>query len=147
MNYRYLLGIVFILFVTCCEKETSHRQLSVEQITYGDCKPGTKKSGDSEYIEYKTVDTDYLQINHVNVWFNCEPGKLLVSAELINDTIVVNEAEETALVNCICPYDLSYRIGPMNYDRYIFSIRRAGCIYTEFPINFNSSTKGVFRIE
>jgi hypothetical protein len=147
MNHRYILGIVFILFLNCCQKENTSSQLSIEQITYGDCKQGRKKSGDSEYLEYSTVDADYLQVYHVNVFFNCEPGKLLVSAELINDTIVVFEDEETALVNCVCPYDLSYRIGPLNYDRYIFSIRRAGCIYTEFPINFNSSTNGVFSIE
>lgn len=147
MNHRYIFSIVFILFLNCCEKENSHIPLSVDQITYGDCKPETKKSGNSEYIEYKTVDADYLQINHVNAWFNCEPGKIFVSAELINDTIVVNEYEETALANCICPYDLSYRIGPMNYDQYIFRIQRGGCIYTEFSISFNSSTSGIFRIE
>ncbi len=147
MNHSYIYSIVFILLLNCCEKENSQITLSVDQITYGDCKPGTKKSGTSEYIEYITVDAEYLQINHVNAWFNCEPGKIFVSAELINDTIVIHEDEETALANCICPYDLSYRIGPMNYDRYIFSIRRGGCIYTEFSINFNSSTKGVFSIE
>ena len=147
MNYRFFLGIVFILLLNCCEQENSHIQLSVEQITYGDCKPVTKKSSNSEYIEYKTVDGDYLQINHVNAWFNCEPGQIFVSAELINDTIVVHEYEETGLANCICPYDLSYRIGPMDYDQYIFSIQKGGCIYAEFSINFSSSTKGVFRIE
>ena len=147
MNHRYIISIVFLLLLTCCEKENSHLPLSVDQIIYGDCKPVIKKSDNSEYIEYRTVDADYLQINHVNAWFNCEPGKILVSAEIINDTIVVYEDEETALVNCICPYDLSYRLGPMNYDRYIFSIKRAGCIYIEFSINFNSSTNGVFSIE
>jgi hypothetical protein len=144
MNYRNLLGIVFILLVTCCEKETSHIVPSVGQITYGDCKPATKKSGDSEYIEYKTVDVDYLQINHVNAWFNCEPGKVFVSAELINDTIVVDEFEETGLANCICPLDLSYQIGPLNYGRYIIRMLRWDI---EFSINFNSSTNGVFIIE
>ncbi len=144
MNYRYLLGIVFILLLTCCEKETSHKILSVGQITYGDCKPATKKSGESEYIEYKTVDGDYLHINHFNAVFNCEPGQIFVSAELIHDSIVVDEYEETALVNCICPYDLSYQIGPLNYGRYIIRILRGDI---EFSINFNSSTNGVFIIE
>lgn len=147
MNYRYLIGIIFFFLVTCCEKETSHKMLSVGQITYGDCKPATKKSRDSEYIEYKTVDVDYLQINHVNAWFNCEPGNIFVSAELINNTIAVDEYEETALANCICPYDFSYQIGPLNYGKYVFRILRGGCIYAEFTINFNSSTNGVFLIE
>ena len=105
MNYRCLLSIFFIFLVTCCEKETSHKVLSVGQITYGDCKPATKNSGDSEYIEYETVDGDYLQMNHVNAWFNCEPGQLLVSAELINDNIVVMSMKkqdwQTAFVHMI----------------------------------------------
>lgn len=144
MNYRYLLGFFFIFLVTCCEKETSHKVLSVRQITYGDCKPAIKISGDSEYIEYKTVNGNYLRINPVNAWFNCEPGQLFVSAELINEIISVDEYEETGLANCICPYDLSYRIGPLNYGRYIFRIERGDI---EFSINFNSLTKGVFIIE
>jgi hypothetical protein len=144
MNYRYLLGIVFILLLTCCEKETSRKVPSVGKITYGDCKPETKKSGESEYLEYKTVDTDYLQINHINAWFNCEPGQLFVSAELINDIIAVDEYEESHFANCICPYDLSYRIGPLNYGRYIFRIERGEI---EFSINFNSLTNGIFIIE
>jgi hypothetical protein len=147
MNYRYLFSIVFIFLVTCCEKETPHKVLSVGQITYGDCKPATKKSGDSEYIEYETVDGVYLQMNHVNAWFNCEPGKIFVSAELNNDIIAVDEYEETALANCICAYDLSYRIGPLNYGKYLFKILRGGCIYAEFSINFNSDANGVFIIE
>jgi len=130
--------------LTCCEKENSPKLPSVGKITYGDCKPITKKSGESEYLEYKTVDTDYLQINHINAWFNCEPGEIFVTAELINGAIVVDAYEETALANCICPYDLSYRIGPLNYGRYIIRILRGDI---EFSINFNSSTKGVFRIE
>ena len=144
MNFKYLLGIVFILLVNCCEREASHMIPSVSQITYGDCKSAAKKSGESEYIEYKTVDVDYLQINHVNAWFNCEPGKIIVTAELTNNTIVVDEYEETGLVNCICPYDLSYQIGPLNYGRYVIRILRGDI---EFSIKFNSSTKGIFIVE
>ena len=57
------------------------------------------------------------------------------------DTIAVEENEETLGANCICPYDLSYRIGPLNYGRYVFRMERGDI---EFPIIFNSSTSGVF---
>lgn len=144
MKYRYLFGIGFILLLTCCEKETSRKVPSVGKITYGDCKPVTKKSGESEYLEYKTVDTDYLQINHINAWFNCEPGEIFVTAELINGAIVIDAYEDPALANCICPYDLSYRIGPLKYGRYIIRILRGDI---KFSINFKSSTNGFFIIE
>jgi len=144
MNFRYFLSIAVILLLNSCEKETARTVLSVDQIAYGKCKLVTKKSGSSGYIEYKRVDDDYLQINHVNAWLNCEPGKIFVSAELINDTIAVDEYEETGMANCICPYDLSYQIGPLYYGHYIFRIERGDI---EFSINFNSSTNGVFIIE
>jgi hypothetical protein len=144
MDFRYISGVVLILLLNCCEKVYDPTALSVDQITYGDCKSDIKKSDDPGYIEYFTVDADYLQINHINAWFNCEPGHIFVSAQLIQDTIAVEENEETLGANCICPYDLSYRIGPLNYGRYVFRMERGDI---EFSINFNSSTSGVFSIE
>ena len=144
MNFRYISGIGLILLLNCCEKAYDPVTLSVDQITYGDCKSVIKKSDDAEYIVYFTVDADYLQFNHVNAWFNCEPDRIFVSAELVRDTILVDATEETGGANCICPYDLSYRIGPLSYGRYIFRMERGNI---EFPINFNSSTSGVYIIE
>jgi hypothetical protein len=144
MDFRYISGVVLILLLNCCEKAYDPTALSVDQITYGDCKSVIKKSDHPGYIEYKMVDADYLQINHINAWFNCEPGRIFVHAELIRDTILVDENEETGGVNCICPYDLSYRIGPLDYGRYIFRMERRDIA---FSIYFNSSTNGVFRIE
>ena len=94
-----------------------------------------------------TISVRFLQINHIDVLFNCEPGKLLVDAGLSNDTIVVSENEQSSLANCICPYDLSYRIGPLHYDQYVITIQRDGYVYTEFSIDFNSSTYGIFEID
>jgi len=103
MKYKYIFSLIFISLLCCCEKENNLTQLSVDQITYGDCKSGTTKSENAEQIEYRTVENNYSEINHINVWFNCERGQLLVDVDLDNDTIVVNENEEKSLVNCICP--------------------------------------------
>ncbi len=147
MKSRYIIGVAFISIICCCERLNNQPQLSVDQIIYGDCKQGTTKSENTEYIEYRTAQKQYLQINHMNVWFNCEPGKILVDAEIGNDTIVINENEQSSEANCICPYDLSYRTGPMAYAQYVIVIRRGGGVYTMFPVDFNSSTDGVYDIE
>ena len=147
MKYKYIFSILIIPLLCCCEKENNLTQLYVDQITYGDCKQGTTKSENAEYIEYRTVNNSYLQIKHINVWFNCEPGQLLVDVDLDIDTIVVDENEESSLANCVCPYDLCYLIGPMAHAQYIIVIQRSGYLYTQFSVDFNSSTAGVFEVD
>ena len=146
MRFKYSACLLFVSLLFSCEQEETMTKVSVDQITYGDCKTGNLKSTDSERIEYKTVDNNYLQFNHINAVFNCEPGELIVNVEIINDRIIIEEREEQALANCICLYDLCYRIGPMNYDKYLLTIRHDGANYAEFSIKFNSSTSGVFEI-
>lgn len=147
MRFKYIIGLIFASLLFSCEKENIMSKVSVDQITYGDCKIGILKSTDSERVEYETVDNNYLQFNHINAIFNCEPGELLVNVEIINDSIIIEEREEQAIANCICPYDLCYRFGPMNYNKYLVTIRHGGADYAEFSIKFNSSTSGVFEID
>ena len=85
-------------------------------------------------------------MTHVNSIFNCEPGQLSVDIKIQNDTIVINEAEESALANCICPYDFNFRIGPMDYGIYNFILKKDGLLYIRFSINFKSKTDTNFTI-
>lgn len=137
--------ILFVsIFVTSCEK-IDNQKLRVDKITYSNCKPGFKSSVTNEKIEYRAVNINYLEVNHVNVTFNCEPGKLLVDVEFNNDTIFVNESEEQSIANCICPYDLNYRIGPLKYDTYQFVLKIMGLEHATFKLVFNSTTEGIFE--
>jgi len=147
MNYkiRFLVILFFCSFFQACEKNNNY-DFKVDQIIYGDCKPGTKSYFDTEYIEYSTVNKNYLSVKHVNVIFNCEPGQLFVDIELQDDTIFVHEHEEFGMANCICPYDLSYRIGPLSYGYYQFVLLQGGLQRTQFLIDFNPTTEAVFEI-
>ena len=139
--------ILFVsIFITSCEK-IDNQKLRVDNITYGTCKPGLKSLVANEKIEYRTVDINYLEVNHINAMFNCEPGRLLVDVEFNNDTIFVNESEEQSLVNCICPYDLSYRIGPLEYGTYQFVLKIMSFEHATFELEFNSTTEGIFEFK
>lgn len=145
MKTRDLLNFIFLSLMLSCEQGDVLKNFSVDQITYEDCHKKTVKSDLDEYVEYKTVDQSYLQINHFDVRFNCEPGKLLVDAEISNDTIVINETEETAGANCICPYDLSYRIGPLTYSTYTIQLQKSTRVQAQFSIDFNLTTSGSYH--
>jgi len=139
--------VVIFILLPSCENSYELENIKIDQISFGDCKPITKSSENTERIEYKTVDGNYLPIKHVNTYFNCEPGQLLVNIKIQNDSIVINEDEEQSIANCICPYDLSFRVGPMEYGTYNFIITKGYLYYTKFTIVFNSQTDGTFMIE
>lgn len=87
-----------------------------------------------------------MSITHINSYFNCDPGKLTVDIKTQNDTVIINEAEERGLANCICPYDFNFRIGPMDYGTYNFVLKKGGLLYIRFIIDFKSTTNGGFMI-
>ena len=133
--------ILFLLFspllLISCEKTYDLKNLKIDQIFFSDCK--TSK-GIIESIAYKTVNKNYLSITHVNSFFNCDPGQLSVDIKIQNDTIVINEAEERGLANCVCPYDFNFMIGPIDYGTYNFILEKGGLLYIKFSIDFNSKT-------
>ena len=71
-----------------------------------------------EYFEFKACDGGYLSVNHVNAMFNCAPGELKIEATIDGNVIKILEMEETALANCICPYDLYCEVGPLSNGDY-----------------------------
>ena len=50
--------------------------------------------------------------------FNCAPGELKIEATIDGNVIKILEMEETALANCICPYDLYCEVGPLGNGDY-----------------------------
>lgn len=147
MKSKLIFNIVVVLLLTSCEGIHDLIKLKIDKITYGDCKTDVTKSAGTERIEFSTVDKNYLEIKHINAMFNCEPGRLLVSVSRENNTIFVDENEEYPIANCICLYDLCYRIGPMDYGHYNIEFQRDRSLYASLSVDFNSKTSGVFEID
>ncbi len=142
--------LVVLFFAIGCEEISNtlflNQSFRVRHITHSDCKDGVK-ADEQEYIAYKTVDNYYLDMNHVNVMFNCCPGELIVTSNVSNDTIYIYEEEKESICNCICKYDLSYEVGPLEYQEYVVKVYKFNMEQAQFTIDFNEDTEGVFYIE
>ena len=143
---KTLVIFPFLIFlaitVTSCKKEFPNDSLAIKYLSVSDCK--TKgdliKGFDPEYITLKTVDDFYLQFNHFNSIFNCDPGQITVSIEISSTSITLNENEAKAGANCICPYDIVFSLGPLEYGSYSIIFQKGGLTFQEYSLDYNSRT-------
>jgi hypothetical protein len=142
--------LLFILLagITGCHKEEVTHSLPVKSLTVSDCKnhdPATK--GDfPETIVMKTADEHFLDINHTNSLMNCSPGKISVNAVMKNRIITISENESSSLANCFCPYDISFRLGPIDYSEYKLILNRNGLTIKEYSFTFSKDTNLIVEI-
>jgi hypothetical protein len=143
MKHQILFSfLVIAIALTSCKKEFPDEPLAIDKLSVSDCK--TKGDGskgiDPEYITIKTVDDYYLHFSHFNSILNCEPGKITVAIEIKSDTISVNETEESSIANCVCPYDIDFRLGPLEYGIYPVKFKKRDLTIKEYSLNYNKST-------
>jgi len=138
--YSFLL-ILTIAF-TSCKKEFPKDPLAMSDLSVAGCKTKSDnaKSFDTEYITIKTVDNYYLRFSHINTLFNCEPGEITVSVSISSDRITINENETKSLANCICPYDIVFNLGPLEYGAYTIIFQKGGLTYKEYLLTYKKST-------
>ena len=128
-----------LLFMASC-KRTEPNVFGIKNFTHSDCKNSDKKSSEAETIRLKTVNSNDLEITHSNMYFNCCPGEIKTETSLNNDTIILNEYTTADSCNCICPYDLEYTIGKLDYGKYRIKMTCENESYFSFTINFNEKT-------
>lgn len=143
-KYLFLPGILLLLTALCssCKKAFPDDPLSVSDYSVSSCKGRIElKKGDiSEYITLKTVNTYYLKYTHVNSMFNCSPGEITVSLSYSPGSFVIDENESQAGERCICPYDLQFTLGPLEYGTYAIEFQKAGVTFREYLLDFTKST-------
>jgi len=141
----FLCGIIVLSAFGCKDNENllipEDRLLEVKYSTYIGCKSEKNSVDDiSEYIELQTVDSNYLEVNHINVLFNCCPS-IIVQARVEDRVIICNEIDTLPLCNCMCLFDINYIIGPLEYNKYTFKLLRDyGKDAFEHDIDFNKKT-------
>ncbi len=144
-----IIGIIVFPVVFSCTKES--KSFGLKDFSYSGCKSHQKNlttnqsSDEKEVIEIKS-DNGYLEITHKNVYFNCEPGKIIAKASLKDTVITISEEETKHDVNCICLYDLSLKLGPLNFGTYYFSITRGNAEYTHFTIDYHANIDTTFEV-
>ena len=131
--------VLFSLCLSCDNDEFPDDPFSIKGTTYGSCKPITK-SVIEEYLLVSVTDNYFLEVKHINALFNCAPGEIIVEGTCDGVNIFLNEYETEGYADCICPYDISFTIGPMNYGIYTFILQRGGFEVFRDQLVFNSET-------
>jgi len=135
------LSILIVLLATlqsCDEIRYPDDEFSVSNLSYGDCKPDDK-SENNEYLLLWVANDYFLNIDHINAIFNCEPGEIIVRARVEGKDIIIDEYSTQNLANCICPYDLKFNIGPIPYDTYNLIIMNSGMEIFNTEIDFDTN--------
>ena len=135
---NYALTLSFIIFgLFSCEEEKNE---IVQDFDYFGCKSETKNKINVETIRFKILNNRQLYVEHFDTYFNCEPGEITVSAKINNTTIEIYEDESDHSADCICPYDLEFKINGIKYGENIISIFLMDSKRATFNINLNENT-------
>ncbi len=160
MKLKTLLLTVIFLFLLLggmgCEKEFSNENIQIKDFSYFGCKEKTannvngfaavKGFKSDEYIEYRADADGYLHIKHVNAVFNCCPDTITATSSIDGKKISIVESETNPICDCICNYDLEYKLGPLSNGKYTLIFNRDTNEFLRFTINYNSSLKGKIYI-
>ena len=140
--FIYPFILVLTMVITSCKKEFPDDPLAIKDLSVSDCKGKVDlvKSLDQEYITIKTIDDYYLLFNHINSIFNCDPGQITVSIEISSNTITIKEDESKAGLRCICPYDITFKLGPLQYGTYTVVFQKGGQTFKEYSLDYDKST-------
>ena len=138
----YPIFLLLIVGLTSCKKEFPNDPLAIKDLSVSICKTkgGTAKGIDPEYITIKTVDDYYLLDNHINSMFNCQPGQITITINVSDNVVSMDENESSSLANCICPYDLEFKLGPLKYGTYNLKFQKSGLTFKEYTLDFKKST-------
>lgn len=99
-----------------------------------------------EYVEYTSKSDGYLYVRHVNAIFNCCSEKIKVTSSESGGIITVSEADTDISCNCVCPFDVSYEIGPLEKGRtYTLNILNNGSAHVDFTFTYPSDGKVVIK--
>ena len=71
--------------------------------------------------------------------FNCSPDKLITDVAINGFTIEINENKEGYGANCLCLYDLNYKIGPIAHGKHTVILNKMGAEYYRFSIDYTTS--------
>lgn len=84
-------------------------------------------------------ENGFWSVKHINAMFNCSPDKLITDVAINGFTIEINENKEGYGANCLCLYDLNYKIGPIAHGKHTVILNKMGAEYYRFSIDYTTS--------
>lgn len=96
-----------------------------------------------EVFNYSCIHEGYLYVTHQNAIFNCCPIGLGAKISVEDNLLKVVEYESDGLCDCMCPFDLSYEVGPLVEGKtYILYVSQGGEESKVAEFEFQNSMTG-----
>ena len=157
-KYRFLWLICGLLALAGCTMDadnsvTKEREIELKNFSNSGCKSAyvrTRSYYDirKEVFNYSCIHEDYLYVTHQDAWFNCCPEALGANIGIEDNQIKVSEYESGGYCDCICPFDLSYEIGPLvEGNTYVIYIGHKGAEMKVAEFEFHNSMSGVWEVQ
>ena len=131
-NQEFESTLIFFSQTGC--KKTGTNSSDVLSVIYG-----------TESIEYEGTKDGYLIINHINALFCCD-ANITTTVSIDNNVITIFEHADP-ITDCICPYDLNMKIGPLKNIAYSIVIEDGHLDKKSFTMEFDSNLKGIYNYE
>lgn len=157
---KILFGFIDVLLIiisaACSSDNNSSDNQEFESTLIFFSQTGCKKTGTNssdvlgaiygtESIEYEGTKDGYLIINHINALFCCD-ANITTTVSIDNNVITIFEHADP-ITDCICPYDLNMKIGPLKNITYSIVIEDGHLDKKSFTIEFDSNLKGIYNFE
>ena len=145
-NEIFSVTSIILILISSCQKNIERqiyiedKVLNINSLTYSDCKQNSSSSEITEYLEYNTVDSNYLFVKHLNASLNCCPDSIKVNSFIADGEIYYSVCQKAPNCNCNCLYDISCVIGPLVYAKYQMRINVCTGTNADFTLDFNSKT-------
>jgi len=159
---KSLLWIVCgLLAMTGCTDDgdnspSNQKEIELKNFSNSGCKSNEDRtrSDDNawkEVFNYGCIHEGYLYVTHQNAMFNCCLDRLEADVSVEGNQIIIGEYESYGAGEgcyCICPYDLSYEIGPLDEGKtYVIYIGHKGNESKVAEFEFRNSMSGVWEVE
>lgn len=155
-KYQLLWVVCGLLALAGCTNDaddsvSKQKGIELKNFSNTGCKSGhvwTRSDDDArkEVFKYSCIHEGYLYVTHQNALFNCCPEELGADISVEDNQIKVGEFESFGECNCICPYDLSYEIGPLTEgETYIIYIGHKGDEPKVAEFEFHNSMSGIWE--
>lgn len=153
-----LLAFAFVLMLSACDNADDNpnveglAQIELKNFSNTGCKSSFERTRSEESVwkevfKYSSIHDGYLYVTHQDAYFNCCAGELYSEVKAEGNQITVSEWEKESLCDCICPYDLSYEIGPLVEGKtYVIHIGHKGAEMKVAEFTFHNAMSGIWEV-
>lgn len=138
-NYIYIITLIMIMVFVACEEiiegpDTMAKGSFVKRTECNSSRNIIEIGKNLECISYNWENGD-LNITHYNAGFNCCPGEFsAVKIFVENGIIILDESKVTGECNCLCLFDVDYKINNLPIGEYEFRVISNVDLFGQKPI-------------